>query len=177
MKAFKDFIGDYTTPENSELSRDLNDRLKPQITFLKECRPISVSMGNAIRYIKSKINAIPSGTPEMEAKNGLIDTIDEFVQHNIVLAAEQIAITACEKICDGDVILTYGCSSLLRKVFAKANLEGRKFRVVIADGRPKFEGKEMARQLTSLGLHCTYVLVSSVPYIMQEVIIYEILNF
>ena len=28
----------------------------------------------------------------------------------------------------------------------------------------------MARQLTSLGLHCTYVLVSSVPYIMQEVI-------
>ena len=60
-------------------------------------------------------------------------------------------------------------SSLLRKVFAKADLEGRKFRIIIADGRPKFEGKEMARQLTSLGLHCTYVLVSSVPYIMQEV--------
>ena len=58
---------------------------------------------------------------------------------------------------------------MLRKVFAKADLEGRKFRIIIADGRPKFEGKEMARQLTSLGLHCTYVLVSSVPYIMQEV--------
>ena len=108
MKALKDFINDYTTPENSELGRDLNDKLKPQITFLKECRPISVSMGNAIRFIKSRINAIPSGTTEADAKHGLIDTIDEFVQHNIVLAAEQIAITACEKICDGDVILTYG---------------------------------------------------------------------
>eukprot|EP00093_Oithona_nana_P011931 11931.XXX_299268_296934_1 [CDS] Oithona nana genome sequencing. len=169
MKALKDFICDYTTPENSELSRDLNDKLKPQITFLKECRPISVSMGNAIRFIKSRINAVPNGTSEIDAKEGLMETIDEFVQHNIILAAEQIAITACEKICDGDVILTYGCSSLLRKVFAKADLEGRKFRIIIADGRPKFEGKEMARQLTSLGLHCTYVLVSSVPYIMQEV--------
>lgn len=108
MKALKDFICDYTTPENSELSRDLNDKLKPQITFLKECRPISVSMGNAIRFIKSRINAVPNGTSEIDAKEGLMETIDEFVQHNIILAAEQIAITACEKICDGDVILTYG---------------------------------------------------------------------
>ena len=46
---------------------------------------------------------------------------------------------------------------------------GRKFRVIIADGRPNFEGKEMARHMINLGLHCTYVLVSSVPYIIHEV--------
>ena len=108
MKALKDFVQDYTTPANSELSRDLTDKLKPQITFLKECRPISVSMGNAIRYVKSRINAIPNGTSEIEAKKELIELIDEYVHLNIVLAAKQIAITACEKICDGDVILTYG---------------------------------------------------------------------
>ena len=108
LNAFKDVIHDYTTPINTELSRDLTDKLKPQITFLKECRPISVSMGNAIRFLKSKINAIPTGTPDKEAKEMLIETITEYIQHNIVLAAEQIAITACEKIRDGDVILTYG---------------------------------------------------------------------
>ena len=108
MKALKDFVQDYTTPDKSELSRDLTDKLKPQITFLEECRPKSVSMGNAIRYVKSKINSIPNGIPEEEAKAELIELIDEYVYHNIVLAAKQIAITACEKICDGDVILTYG---------------------------------------------------------------------
>ena len=108
LNAFKDVIHDYTTPINTELSRDLTDKLKPQITFLKECRPISVSMGNSIRFLKSKINAIPTGTPDKEAKEMLIETITEYIQHNIVLAAEQIAITACEKIRDGDVILTYG---------------------------------------------------------------------
>lgn len=61
-------------------------------------------------------------------------------------------------------------SSLLRQVFTKAVSEGRKFRVIIADGRPKFEGKEMARHMINIGLHCTYVLVSSVPYIIQEVV-------
>ena len=60
-------------------------------------------------------------------------------------------------------------SSLLRKVIANAVKIGRKFRVIIADGRPRFEGKEMARHMVNLGLHCTYVLVSSVPYIIQEV--------
>ena len=169
MKALKDFIEDYTTPESSELDRDLNDKLKPQITFLKECRPNSISMGNAIRSLKSRINAVPTGSTEKEAKGQLIKWMDEYVYHNVVLAAEQIAITACEKICDGDVILTYGCSSLLSKVFAKASDEGRKFRVVVADGRPKFEGKEMVRRIVNMGVHCTYVLASSVPYIIQEV--------
>ena len=169
MKALKDFIEDYTTPESSELDRDLNDKLKPQITFLKECRPNSISMGNAIRSLKSRINALPTGSTEKEAKGQLIKWMDEYVYHNVVLAAEQIAITACEKICDGDVILTYGCSSLLSKVFAKASDEGRKFRVVVADGRPKFEGKEMVRRIVNMGVHCTYVLASSVPYIIQEV--------
>ena len=108
MKALKDFIEDYTTPPSCELSRDLNDKLKPQITFLKECRPNSISMGNAIRSLKSKINAVPTGYSEADAKVDLIRWVDEYVCHNVVLAAEQIAITACEKICDGDVILTYG---------------------------------------------------------------------
>ncbi len=46
-------IGDYVTPPQKELSRDLDSRLKPYITFLKQCRPPSVSMGNAIRFLKT----------------------------------------------------------------------------------------------------------------------------
>ena len=37
---------------------DLQDaKLKLYISFLKECRPHSVSMGNAIRTIKSKVRS------------------------------------------------------------------------------------------------------------------------
>jgi translation initiation factor eIF-2B subunit delta len=53
MLAFKQVIADYQTPPGNSLARHLtNHHLSPQIEFLKSCRPLSVSMGNAIRHLK-----------------------------------------------------------------------------------------------------------------------------
>ena len=46
---------------------------------------------------------------------------------------------------------------------------GRKFKVIVADGRPKFEGREMARHLVQAGIHTTYIFLQSVSYIISEV--------
>jgi hypothetical protein len=54
LAALRKVIEDYETPPQKELSRDLDARLKPYITFLRQCRPLSVSMGNAIRFLKAK---------------------------------------------------------------------------------------------------------------------------
>ena len=102
-------IADYETPPQKELSRDLDSQLKPNITFLRQCRVLSVSMGNAIRFVKAKINALPHAVKEKEAKKQLMNDIDTYVHHNIVLAARQISITARQKLRDkGEVVLTYG---------------------------------------------------------------------
>ncbi len=42
------------------LSRDLTHQLNTAIQFLVECRPLSVSMGNAIKYVK--LQACPRDT-------------------------------------------------------------------------------------------------------------------
>jgi translation initiation factor eIF-2B subunit delta len=39
------------------LSRDLTHQLNVAIQFLVECRPLSVSMGNAIKYLKLQVRA------------------------------------------------------------------------------------------------------------------------
>lgn len=53
MLAFKAVISDYQTPPGTSLARHLTSHhLSPQIEFLKSCRPLSISMGNAIRYLK-----------------------------------------------------------------------------------------------------------------------------
>ena len=52
MTAMKRVISDYTTPEDREMSRDLDAKLKTHVTFLKGCRNHSTSMGNAIRFLK-----------------------------------------------------------------------------------------------------------------------------
>ena len=167
----KRVIADYETPPDKELARDLDSQLKPYITFLRQCRTLSVSMGNAIRFLKSKINTLPQGISDKEAKKKLIEDIDTFVHHNVRLAARQVSITAQKKMRDsGEVILTYGCSSLIANMLLDAHANGKKFRVIVADGRPRFEGKELLKKLIYAGINCEYIQVSSVPSVMDELI-------
>ncbi|KAM4521638.1 translation initiation factor eIF2B subunit delta isoform 2-T2 [Odontesthes bonariensis] len=169
LHAFKQVIRDYTTPPNEELSRDLVNKLKPYISFLNQCRPLSASMGNAIKYIKKEISNIPSQCKEEEAKRKLLSCIEWYINEKIKLAATAIAEYSIEKISDGDVILVYGCSSLVNHILCEAFDKGRKFRVIVVDSRPRLEGREALRRLVQRGISCTYVLISAVSYILPEV--------
>ena len=46
---------DYQTPESKEMARDLTSQLNLCIQFLVECRPMSMSMGTAIKNLKLKV--------------------------------------------------------------------------------------------------------------------------
>uniref|UniRef100_UPI00398F6170 translation initiation factor eIF2B subunit delta n=1 Tax=Pristiophorus japonicus TaxID=55135 RepID=UPI00398F6170 len=168
LHAFKQVIHDYSTPPNEELSRDLVNKLKPDISFLNQCRPLSASMGNAIKFIKKEISNIARSMREDEAKAELLDCIDKYVKEKIHLAAEAISKSAFEKINDDDVILVYGCSSLVSFILCDAH-KRKKFKVVVVDSRPKLEGRETLRRLVRNGIRCTYVLISAVSYILPEV--------
>ncbi|XP_028253585.1 translation initiation factor eIF2B subunit delta isoform X2 [Parambassis ranga] len=169
LHAFIQVIRDYTTPPNEELSRDLVNKLKPYISFLNQCRPLSASMGNAIKYIKKEISNIPSQCKEEEAKSKLLNCIECYINEKIILAAKAIAKSSIEKISDGDVILVYGCSSLVNHILCEAFEKNRKFRVIVVDSRPRLEGREALRRLVQRGISCTYVLISAVSYILPEV--------
>ncbi|KAM8826142.1 translation initiation factor eIF2B subunit delta [Synchiropus picturatus] len=169
LHAFQQVIRDYTTPPNEELSRDLVNKLKPYISFLNQCRPLSASMGNAIKYIKKEISNIPSQSKEDEAKSKLLGCIESYINEKIILAAKAIAKYSIEKISDGDVILVYGCSSLVNHILCEAFEKSRKFRVIVVDSRPRLEGRETLRRLVQRGISCTYVLISAVSYILPEV--------
>ncbi|KAM8831236.1 translation initiation factor eIF2B subunit delta isoform 1-T1 [Spinachia spinachia] len=169
LHAFKQVIRDYTTPPNEELSRDLVKKLESYINFLHQCRPVSASMGNAIKYIKKEISNIPSQCKEEEAKLKLLSCIERYINENIILAAKAIAKYSIEKISDGDVILVYGCSSLVNHILCEAFEKNRKFRVIVVDSRPRLEGREALRRLVQKGISCTYVLISAVSYILPEV--------
>ena len=56
LTALKQFIVDYSTPPAKVMRDDLLSKLKPLVRFLIDSRPQSMSMGNAIRYVKMKIS-------------------------------------------------------------------------------------------------------------------------
>ncbi|XP_072188353.1 translation initiation factor eIF2B subunit delta [Excalfactoria chinensis] len=170
LEVFKQLIRDYSTPPNEELSRDLVAKLKPHISFLNQCRPLSVSMGNAIKFLKKEISCLPDTLREEEAKEKLQGTIDNYLREKIVLAAEAISKSAFEKINDNDVILVYGCSSLVTRTLCDAHKQTeRTFRVIVVDSRPRLEGRETLRRLVRHGIHCTYVMINAISYVLPEV--------
>ncbi|XP_068928187.1 translation initiation factor eIF2B subunit delta [Petaurus breviceps papuanus] len=169
LRAFQQVIQDYTTPPNEELSRDLVNKLKLYISFLTQCRPLSASMYNAIKFLTKEITAMTSTQREEEAKSLLRGAMDLYVREKIVLAAQAISRSACEKISDGDVILVYGCSSLVSFILREAWTKGRQFRVVVVDSRPRLEGRRTLHCLVRAGVPASYVMIPAASYVLPEV--------
>ncbi len=62
-------IQDYTTPPNNTLSRHLMTHLSVQISHLVSARPMSVTMGNAIRQLKLEISGSDIDLPEQDVRS------------------------------------------------------------------------------------------------------------
>jgi len=169
LLAFKKVLSDYKVAQNKAVARDLDQKIKPLIQFLDDCRPKSISMGNAIKFLKLHISNLPPNISENEAREVLYQRIDGFLQEKIDFAGRVIAQYGASKICHGDVILVYAASYSVEQVLLKAADEGKSFRVIVVDSRPKLEGRQLLQRLVKRGLKCTYILVSSVSYIMKEV--------
>lgn len=169
LRALQDAIIDYSTPPEKVLIRDLTAKINSYVSFISECRPLSISMGNVIRFVKSQIAKLPLSYTDAEAKAALCSDIDRFINEKIIIADKVIVGHATTKIRDGDVLLTYGLSCVVEMILLSAHELGKKFRVVVVDSRPKFESQALLARLMAKGLSCTYTHINAVSYIMHEV--------
>ncbi|OMO96078.1 Initiation factor 2B-related protein [Corchorus capsularis] len=169
LQAFQEAIRDYCTPPEKTLIRDLTSKISSFVSFLIECRPLSISMGNAIRFLKNRIAKLPLVLSESEAKAALCSDIDRFINEKIVVADKVIVGHAATKIRDGDVLLTYGSSCVVEMILLYAHELGKQFHVVVVDSRPMLEGQKLLRRLVEKGLTCTYTHINAISYIMHEV--------
>ncbi|XP_044741044.1 translation initiation factor eIF-2B subunit delta [Chrysoperla carnea] len=169
LVAIKDMVKDFKTPTQAEYGRSLEITLKKCVQYLHSCRPISVSMTNALRFFKYQLTLLPNNVSDDQASNILTDAINTYIKEQIEMAGQAISITVQPKIINGDTILTYGCSSLIKHILLDAHRSGKTFRVVVVDSRPFLEGKEMLRHLVAAGIKCTYVLIATTSFIMASV--------
>ncbi|KAH0369531.1 IF-2B-domain-containing protein, partial [Aureobasidium melanogenum] len=169
LLAFKKAILDYQTPHNTSLARHLTSHyLSPQIDYLKSHRPISVSMGNAIRWLKDLIIKIDPDTPEATAKEDICAAIDTFIRERITVADTAIAATACAKIRNNSTIVTYAKSSIVEKTLLRAWESGTRFKVIVVDSRPLFEGRNLVRRLANAGIPVTYLMAAAAPHALKD---------
>lgn len=114
-------------------------------------------MGNAIRWLKLQVSKIDPDVPELEAKKQLCSGIDTFIQERISMADLVIIEKAADKIENGDVVLTFGWSTLIERTLLHAySVTGRKFTVVVLDDPYEKKGQVLAKVLTARGIRVSY---------------------
>lgn len=181
MEAFKVVISSYETPAQTTLQRNLTGHLSHQIEYLKTARPLSISMGNAIRWLKQEISIISLDVSDEQAKEILIEKINDFIRDKIDLSDQLIIEQACKHVTEGSTILTFGHSQVLEQLFKYCAVEqGKKFNLIIVDSRPLFEGKKLLNNLadtineatgttiTSDLIQVQYTLISSLSSTILE---------
>ncbi|KAI8918904.1 hypothetical protein BC831DRAFT_481831 [Entophlyctis helioformis] len=159
LLAFKKVIMDYSTPEGTSLQRNLTQHISKQVDFLNNMRSLCASMKTAIRQIKQDIASLSIDLPDADIYPRPYRLRDTVIVNTVIDA---------KKIKNGDVILTYGRSSVVIQLLLEAHAQGFDFRVIVVDGRPKLEGKTMLKILTQAGIKCTYVLSNALPFVVKE---------
>lgn len=124
---------------------------------------------NALKFVKWQLTHLPNDESDVELKQRLLEAVDTYIRDQIEKAAQAISISVQRKILNGDVILTFGCSSLINHILNDAKKRNVDFRVIVVDARPDHEGQEMLRRLVAKNIRCTCVLVNAVGFIMPEV--------
>ncbi|KAJ3122783.1 hypothetical protein HK098_002474 [Nowakowskiella sp. JEL0407] len=162
-------IHDYETPEGSVIQRHLTTYISKQVDFLANIRALAASMRTAVKFLKTEITNLDLKIAEKDAKEYLKERIDGFIRDRIMYAEQAIVDFGLEKTKNGDVIMTYSRSSVVVQLFKNAYESGKQFRVIVVDARPKWEGKETLKQLSSVGIQCTYVYLNAINYVIKEV--------
>nr|CAD7456726.1 unnamed protein product [Timema tahoe] len=168
LHAMKQVIKDYNTPPQKKFSHGLEDTLHLSMEFLHQCRPVSVSMNNALRHLKWQLMQLTDEKSDAEAKGRLNQAIETYILEQIEMAQQAICNTMQKKIVDKDVVIVYGCSSSIQRTLKEASERGIKFRVVVMDDWAWREGKELLRRLVKLGLKCSYAIISAASLVMGE---------
>ncbi|KAL1489674.1 hypothetical protein ABEB36_013616 [Hypothenemus hampei] len=168
LSAIKTLINDIQTPSKQEFCRYFQAILQSCTDYIQDCRPFAVSMTNALRAFKHQLRHIDTNHSDNEKRAILLEFIETYVRNDMLKAWDAICMKVNEKILNGDVILIYGCSSLIRRILLEAYKDGKHFSVIIVDSRPLLEGREMLRRLAVAGIKCSYAIINSLSCVMKQ---------
>ncbi|CAG9467360.1 unnamed protein product [Pedinophyceae sp. YPF-701] len=167
LHVLRGVIASHVPSSERQIGKHLTDKVNRVVSFLVHFRPLSVSMGNAVRWLKLELGKVGLMDAD-EARAYLVGKIDTFIAERVEQADEEIVAHANDKIVDGDVILTHAYSHAVLQTLLKAKECGKKFRVVVVDSRPLHEGQRLLRELLANGIPCMFTHIGALNYIMGE---------
>eukprot|EP00834_Sanchytrium_tribonematis_P002498 NODE_78_length_23230_cov_1.644979.p6 type:complete len:340 gc:universal NODE_78_length_23230_cov_1.644979:1372-2391(+) len=147
------------TAEKSQLTSSLNH----QINFINSCRPLGVSVGNTVRFIKNVVTK----HAKLHSKSEIIESITNYKENRIYKSMDHISMQMQPYFKEEDLFLVYGKSSTVLKVLNYN--KNKRFKVLIVNSEPLNEGQIMKKHLDDCGIINEIIDVSSISSIITMV--------
>lgn len=185
---FKSIMDDINS---SSPLKELQRSLKQAMDFLDISRPLSISMSNAYKLVNEEILKLSQASADaalarlmsssekasssahdeqsayQEQKQQLKSFIDRFIDEEIWSAQRGICENIVSNITNNDVILVYGCSTIVQHVLLHAKCRGKTFKVIVVDSPPHFNGRRMSSFLNEHSIDFSYTLINSLSFFMR----------
>ena len=153
------------------------------ISRIQEARPISTSMGNAVKSLKTHLAVLSQGEKLKEARDDaemmtveaqkkktlehLEGTLKEYVERAVETIVKTLSTYYAEK--QVQHVVTFGHSESVVKSLIRAKESGyENMCVTIVDAAPSFEGRKTLNHLLDADISCEYTLMHGMDVVFQR---------
>ena len=166
LRMILDQIRDEPADERKSFKQLISNIINRTLNFIKPIRPNTLAVGNCIRILKKLISDMEPAESETQ-RSIMINTIVRFIDERITSPHSYIIRAISEKIFNGDVVLTYGYSTMIAEALCNAYNRGVTFKVIVIDSGPNYDSKSMLDLLPAIDVR--YLYLSGLSYVMPEV--------
>ncbi len=146
---------------------EMGSLLKNAIRMLVESRATEPMMRNGLRYIEAELTT--QDPMSRESFKEIVTKVEEKILGMYGGSKQRIMEIGAKRIKDGDVILTHCHSSAVTGALLLAHEQGKKFKVIQTETRPKYQGRITAKELVGAGIDTTMIVDSAARHYMKEI--------
>ncbi|VDL13927.1 unnamed protein product [Hymenolepis diminuta] len=160
----RDFDWSGVQAVNGSIARAFQIHFDRHVTFLDQCRPLAVTVRDAVHCLKTALNRLDSLKTQEDLASGLIDALSTFVVDQIYKPNLVIVEHVNKIISDGSKICICDSSKVvLRSLITAWEKYHHRFAVCIVDSRPRCDGQNTLVELSNVGIPCEFIPISALP--------------
>lgn len=157
-----DFADCCDAADTAELVAELRDLARQ----LAAARPSMVAVRNALQRWSSCLESLEKETLK-EARLLAEEAANEIISE--LGRAKNKAIKLCrDEIQDGMTLMTHSTSSNVVGLFLACHQVDLQFKVILTESRPGMEGRNLARQLSKLGIPVEFITEAQMAYFVPQ---------
>ena len=136
------------------------------VGMLVAARDTEPMLRNGLRYLQCHV---PREWTDREEFREAVDRASGGILGLFEKSKTRIVEIGARRVRDGDTILTHCHSSSVTETLVEAHRQGRRFRVIQTETRPKYQGRITARELVEAGIETTMIVDSAARHFMKGV--------